>query len=306
MTSISINESAFKPDLITIIGAGGSGSRVITEMAPFLRGHYRALPSTSLRVVDYDVLSESNFARQYYYPFESLGKPKGQIMVERLNGLIPISQIPEPVNGDTIHNIFSEEILAKKNLVLVTADNFLVAKQVYEKLASSATNDWLWIFTGARLRESQIPGISRMTTSGHGQAIAYGEVRGVPLYPIKPPELIPDVFAAEGFGPNTDSQGCGVSSDSGAQTPLMNLSCCLCVMQLLCQYFENGIFRPSIYFIDGQSFVFGDATDVAELYQTEIPEEQSNEENQDSSTDTTPQESTQPITDTVEQEEVPF
>ena len=260
-----IHNNAFVPQKVIQIGAGGTGSRLCSEMCFFFRGNYSQLGTATYTLVDHDRVSQSNFNRQLYFPHEGTSQTKGQILVNRYRDLFPIFQIPEPVNSDTIHRIFPEALLNQKLLVILSADNSLVVKQVLEHLMNNAQNDWYWIFTGANLIETEIAGLTVKT--GSGQAYAYGKVNGIPLYPIPPTETLVDIMEATGFGPTSTGQGCGVTENSGAQTPLMNDSCCSYTMQLINLFFEHGIFIPSVYFTDGVEVTYGDAIDVSSLFE---------------------------------------
>lgn len=246
-----IHPLAFVPQQIYQIGCGGTGSRLVSELRFFIRGFFqdfRRVEDFSYTLIDFDRLTASNFQRQDFFPWEISDKTKGQILVERYRDTVPIKQIPEPVNAETVGRIFSPEVLSKKTLVVISADNFLVVKQVFEHFLASATNDWLAIFTGGSEIQETVGGHSVNVCSG--QAYQYGVVRGVPLFPILPQNALPDVFAVNGFGPAATGQGCGVDADGGAQTSLQNLVCVAHTMSLLNAFFKHGYFMPCIYFKD--------------------------------------------------------
>lgn len=266
-----IQDKAFVPEAIIQIGAGGVGSRLADELRYFMRGNYQELASTWLTVVDHDTLSPRNLNRQLYFPHEVSNKSKGQILVERYLDSIKINQIPEAVNLETLPFIFSEEVLNKKILVICAADNGLVVKQVIEYLLANAKNDWLWIFTGAQLIDTEINGYSVQT--GSGQAYAYGVINETPLFPIPPTETLTDIMSLTGFGPSSTGQGCGVDAQSGAQTPLMNDSCVNATMTIINMFFTQGLFIPCIYFTDGKEWIFGDAISLESLLSSSIPED---------------------------------
>lgn len=265
-----IHEHSFKPELIIQIGAGGTGCRITSELCFFIRGNHTELANTKYIIVDHDHVSESNLSRQVYFPHE-VNRSKGMVLVDRYKSLIPINQIPEPINSTTITRVFNEQVLARKLLVICSADNSLVVKQVLEHLSNNATNDWYWIFTGANLVQETIAGTDIQT--GAGQAYAYGKVNGLPLYPLPPTEVLTDIMQATGFGPSSTGQGCGVTESSGAQTPVMNDSCCSYTMQLINMFFEHGIFIPSVYFVDGVSVTYGDPISVSSLFENTAPTE---------------------------------
>ena len=268
---MALSSNVFVPDEVIQIGAGGSGSRIAAEMCFFFRGNYRSLRNSWYTLIDHDRLSSSNLNRQLYFFHECTDATKGQTLVKRYRDMFPIRQIPEPINADTLNRVFDADRLSKKLVVICAADNPLVVRQSLEKLMNEATNDWYWIFTGANLVQRDVAGVTIQT--GSGQAYAYGKMRGVPLYPIPPTQVLTDIMEATGYGPTSSGQGCGVTNDSGAQTPLMNDSCATYTMQLINLFFEHGVFIPCVYFTDGVEVTYGDASNVEDLFRRTTPEE---------------------------------
>jgi hypothetical protein len=257
----------FVPDEIIQIGCGGTGSRLVEELKFWVRGNLVDLPrSFYYTLVDFDTVGDSNLNRQLFYPWD-LGKSKAHVFVERLRNLIKIRQIPEPINQDTVNFIFDEERLNKKLVVICSADNPLVVKQVMLKLLADARNDYLWIFTGASLVNHTLHTGEYLET-GVGQAYAYGVVNQTPLFPVPPNEALLDIMRAVGYGPTSTGNNCGVTTSGGAQTPLMNHSCVNAVLQIFNALFKHGKFIPAIYFVDGVSTTYAEAIDVATLMGT--------------------------------------
>jgi hypothetical protein len=267
-----IHELSFIPEQIFLIGAGGVGSRICAELAFFVRGNYTQLGNTWTTVVDHDHVSASNLNRQLYYPHEVSNVSKGQILTLRYKDMFRINQIPEAINAETISRIFDEDVLSKRILVICAADNGLVVKQTFEHIIANAQNDYLITFTGANLRETQVAG--ETTSTGQGQAYAYGVVRGTPLFPAPPSETLLDIMSLSGFGPSVSGRNCGVDDTSGAQTPLMNQTCATATMTILNFFFEKGIFIPSIYFQDGVEFTFADHIPLESLEDSQLPIEE--------------------------------
>ena len=270
------SQHSFIPNKIIQIGAGGVGSRIVPEITFFIRGNFDVLRNTEYIIVDHDRVSASNLNRQSFFYHEVSDQTKGQIMVNRYRDMVNISQIPEPVNSDTLPRIFDNKILGEKLLVILSADNGLVVKQVLEHLIQNARSDWYFVFTGANLVEREVGGTSIQT--GEGQAYSYGVVNGTPLFLQTPYEIIPDIMATQGYGPTSTGQNCGVDQQSGAQTPLMNQSCALYVMMLIQSFFEKGLFCPAIYFTNSMSVNFGDWRAVEDILQPVNLEEEAAEE----------------------------
>lgn len=74
-----------RPLEVAVIGAGGTGSQVITALAQInyalgKLGH----PGLNVIVVDDDTVSESNVGRQMFYPAD-IGNSKAEVLVHRVN-----------------------------------------------------------------------------------------------------------------------------------------------------------------------------------------------------------------------------
>lgn len=85
------------PVQIILIGAGGTGSQVVTGLA---RMHYalRKLghPGFILHVIDGDKVSEANIGRQIFSPSD-IGKNKAEVLVTRVNTFFGLSWVAYPV-----------------------------------------------------------------------------------------------------------------------------------------------------------------------------------------------------------------
>ncbi len=94
--SFSVSAPAY-PVQIVLIGAGGTGSQVITGLA---RMHYalRKLghPGFILHVIDGDKVSEANIGRQIFSPSD-IGKNKAEVLVTRVNTFFGLAWIAYPM-----------------------------------------------------------------------------------------------------------------------------------------------------------------------------------------------------------------
>lgn len=88
---------------VVVIGAGGIGSYVLTQLVEAGVGN--------LRIVDYDIVSESNLNRQFLYHENDIGKLKINIAKERLtqiNSTINIEAVMKRVDRDNINDIIAD------------------------------------------------------------------------------------------------------------------------------------------------------------------------------------------------------
>ncbi|UCH31033.1 MAG: HesA/MoeB/ThiF family protein [Candidatus Bathyarchaeota archaeon] len=96
-----------------VIGLGGLGSTIATQLTAMGVGY--------LRVVDRDIVEESNLQRQHLYNFDVIGLPKVEAAtrrLERLNPHVRLDPIPVSFNEGN-----SDEVLSDMDVVLDGLDN---------------------------------------------------------------------------------------------------------------------------------------------------------------------------------------
>ena len=85
---------------VGIAGCGGLGSNCAVALARVGVGH--------LIIVDYDIISESNLNRQYYF-HDQIGSPKIEALkenIERINPLVKVTAINLKLDDQNIKDIF--------------------------------------------------------------------------------------------------------------------------------------------------------------------------------------------------------
>ncbi|HLZ15728.1 MAG TPA: ThiF family adenylyltransferase [Cyclobacteriaceae bacterium] len=103
-----------KKATVAVVGAGGLGSPVLLYLAAAGVGR--------LKVIDHDVVSESNLQRQILFNTEDLGKRKSSVAISKLCQLNPNSYFQEiPFR---IHSKNAFELLSDVDVVADCSDNF--------------------------------------------------------------------------------------------------------------------------------------------------------------------------------------
>jgi sulfur carrier protein ThiS adenylyltransferase len=87
---------------VGIAGCGGLGSNCAVALARVGVGH--------LIIVDFDIISESNLNRQYYF-YDQIGRPKAETLkenIERINPLIKVTAINLKLDGQNLKDVFND------------------------------------------------------------------------------------------------------------------------------------------------------------------------------------------------------
>lgn len=98
---------------VCLVGLGGLGSTIATQLAAMGTGH--------LRLIDRDIVEESNLQRQHLYSFDVIGYPKVEAAVKRLERLNPYIEFePLPVSFSENN---AEEMVSGMDVVVDGLDN---------------------------------------------------------------------------------------------------------------------------------------------------------------------------------------
>jgi len=131
---------------IVIIGAGGTGSKIITDIAQMhvalmTLGH----AGLSVHAVDDDIVSEANIGRQLFSPVD-IGRNKAEVLVTRANNFFGLDWRSYPIRIDKQN---AKEIRA--DIIITAVDNpetrILIAKH---------SNAHYWIDTGNTRNSGQV------------------------------------------------------------------------------------------------------------------------------------------------------
>ncbi|UCD96437.1 MAG: HesA/MoeB/ThiF family protein [Candidatus Bathyarchaeota archaeon] len=108
-----LGQRQLKASRVCIVGLGGLGSTTATQLAAMGIGH--------LRLVDRDIVEESNLQRQHLYSFNQIGVPKVEAASRRLKGLNPyISLEPRPI---AVSEDNAEQLIEGVDVVVDGLDN---------------------------------------------------------------------------------------------------------------------------------------------------------------------------------------
>lgn len=137
---------------IGIAGAGGLGSNVAVNLV--------RTGVTSIKVVDFDEIEESNLNRQFYFK-DQIGQAKVKALYEnlkRINPQLDIVAVNRKLERENIHDIFSDcdiivEAFDKNIYKSMIVEEFLAKKKLIVSGSGIADNDLENIET-RRLRDN--------------------------------------------------------------------------------------------------------------------------------------------------------
>lgn len=137
---------------VLLVGAGGTGSRILEKLAMLHRamvakGHPGGLNVT---VQDDDIVSPSNIGRQAFYPSD-IGCPKAAVLVNRVNMHLPgVSWQCDLTKVTTSSNLNGYDI------VIGAVDNRRARLGILRSLENRLDSGVLWLDTGNRANDGQV------------------------------------------------------------------------------------------------------------------------------------------------------
>lgn len=205
---------------VVVIGAGGTGSRVIEGLASLHRaikakGHPYGL---KVRVIDPDTVSQANVGRQAFYPCD-VGHSKAHTLVNRVNMAL---------NGEAVWTALCEMVtiqtdLSRADIVIGAVDNRKARLAILRSLENACSGNRYWLDLGNRVADGQVilgEVISRKRKTDHPERLPHaGE-----LYP----ELIDPALE-----PTDDVPSCSLAEALEKQALFINPAVCVQAMNLL-------------------------------------------------------------------------
>lgn len=112
------------PTDFKVVGLGGTGQRLLSDLALLIRGHF---PNSNLTLIDHDDFEPGNSHRQF---FHRLG-PKAEVCAESLQQRFPgliVTPVCERVRQDNVYGLILEG-----DVVLLCVDNHTARRIVSER-----------------------------------------------------------------------------------------------------------------------------------------------------------------------------
>lgn len=212
---------------VVVIGAGGTGSRVIEGLACLHRaikakGHPFGLKVT---VIDPDMVSQANVGRQAFYPCD-VGHSKAHTLVNRVNMAL---------NGEAVWTascamVTSQTDLSCADIVIGAVDNRKARLAILRSLENVSSGNRYWLDLGNRVSDGQVilgEVTSRKRKTDDPERLPHaGE-----LYP----ELIDPALE-----PSDDAPSCSLAEALEKQALFINPGVCVQAMNLLWHLLTKG------------------------------------------------------------------
>lgn len=210
-----------RPVRVCVIGAGGTGSQVLTglaqlNMAMLALGHPGGL---DVEVWDDDHVSEANVGRQMFFPAD-VGLPKATVMVNRINMTLGTAW------KATVKRFCPSQAFTA-DLVVGCVDNRASRKSILETLQESHGTK-LWLDIGNNLDSGQV-------VLGEVQSKHSKEAKTLPHAAELFPEIVDDSLDAE-----DDVPSCSLAESLEKQALFVNRGVALYALNILWQLFRYG------------------------------------------------------------------
>lgn len=212
-----------RPVKVLLVGAGGTGSRVLEQLlclhrAIVAKGHPHGLHVT---VMDMDRVSPSNIGRQAFYPSD-IGTFKSHTLVNRVNmaldGTTSWEASTKMLSADTR--------LSDVDLVIGAVDNRLARRSIFEALTKGSGAFWLDF--GNRANDGQVV---------LGQVPARGDKKKARLPHIG--DLYPELLDPDAEQ-DDDTPSCSLAEALEKQSLYVNQAVSVQGMNILWNFFTKG------------------------------------------------------------------
>lgn len=220
---------------IVLIGAGGTGSQIITGLARMNYG-LKKLGHTgiNLYVFDGDAVSEANVGRQIFSPSD-IGRNKAEVLVTRVNTFFGLKWQAHP---QFVEHIPSIKLYAGPDIVITAIDSAEGRVKIHERLKYSNVSYHLDI--GNRTRSGQI-------VLGTVPEKGFDQPDDEAVYKL--PTVI-DLYPDMGEGEKDRGPSCSVEQALSRQDLFINQWVSTCALELLWKCFRRGFITDHGAFVD--------------------------------------------------------
>lgn len=212
-----------RPVKVAVVGAGGTGSHVLTGLAQLhtamlALGHEGGLAVTA---IDDDTVSEANVGRQMFYPSD-VGMHKATVLIHRINMAMGTDWKSKCVR------IKGKADLRDYDMVIGCVDNRAARKAIVDSLTGQ---DAYWLDLGNRLHEGQV------ILGEFRSAAKKGKEESVRLPHAA--DLFPEIVDAS-LESEDDTPSCSLAEALEKQALFINRGMALYATNLLWEWFRYG------------------------------------------------------------------
>lgn len=139
-----------RPITVGLVGAGGTGSQVVTALAQM---HYALVKlghpgGLDVTVIDDDKVSESNIGRQWFFPSD-IGQFKSDVLVNRANMTMGTNWTSEP------SKVLASSVLSS-DLVIGAVDTRMARFAIMRAMERAQSGHGYWLDFGNRAKDGQV------------------------------------------------------------------------------------------------------------------------------------------------------
>jgi PRTRC genetic system ThiF family protein len=236
------------PIVVTLIGAGGTGSQVLTSLSKIntcliALGH----PGLFVKVIDDDTVTRANMGRQLFTT-EEIGLKKSVALVNRINRFFGTNwkAIPEKVTPRT------DPDRIRGNVIITCVDSakvrFMIAKILKGVKGKSASRDqpFYWLDFGNNQNTGQVI-LSTIGNIKQPESSLYKTVQNLPFITDEYKTLLQSVK-------DDDLPSCSLAEALTKQDLFINTSLCALGSSLLWSMFREGIIKTRGFFLNLKEF----------------------------------------------------
>lgn len=237
--------SGYDPIEIAVIGAGGTGSQIITGLARINHaimalGHTHGL---SVSVVDPDSVSEFNIGRQLFSPVD-IGESKARILVERVNHHYGLAWQSHP--------LFFKEYLGEGGQtpkIIISCVDSVSARREIRQFGEQQANERIskplyWLDTGNGNATGQVILGTNKEISQPDDSKSCGNL----------PDIL-DLFPALEDHDTPDTPSCSMQEALEKQDLFVNQSIAVHALDILWRMFRYGRIEHHGCFVDQENYM---------------------------------------------------
>jgi PRTRC genetic system ThiF family protein len=224
---IKLHIPDFKHVSIVLVGAGGTGSHLASGLVALQQTLSDGGVALNATIIDKDIVEPKNVGRQLF-SIADLGKPKAQVIAERLNAAYGCKFGASARAIDALDTFIGDPAKDTLNMVIGAVDN-PAARQIIHRAVTKASGKLWWLDCGNENHSGQVS-VGNITDANHMmRTIALGMIDRLPAPTLMYPDLIKTPSQKRARAPRS----CAEATAAGEQSLMVNRVVAAYALQLL-------------------------------------------------------------------------